>query len=592
MDLFGALNTVNNSLETGNAGLASDPSGLGQAAAEGKAFGDYLAQALNQAESPGRSANSRRILASVLNNNNLSAKTNALAEGFMKGYRGGEAIQAGLDLARTTLPSSYKNQIGVGLMALGREGSSVNSMQVGASLMDCASAGDALKNVLKSLGAERSVLKLDKSALPALKQVLEDSGADGGQINDLLGGLMSNGMNIEQLFFKLEKLDLASGGRSGGLTATEAGLSAMGQFFNSLGASPDLISTLTSAFQPGEPVTAAALRDLLGTGADELLAPCLSEGDLDSLRTFLGSMGATKGDFQSLANLLTQSGGRLSMTEFLTFVENMETAPAQPVTGSQLAMVKSILENINREQELAKTPVFDETLTKLQMLGDREIDDDFMNHSPALQALRGGITAQSLNASMGGQNGQTGQNGQGRKDDREAKEHYRQVLHSQNSETNPSAAIDTVETVQSYGGQESLARQISQKMAYSHRRGLYRLKMNLNPENLGKLDIELKVKDSQLVAHIRAENREAFEAISGEIEDLKAALAEKGIEIANITVALDDTATGLTEFADLSALKAESADPAKVADDELSALMAAQADLNRAGRYGEVHRVI
>lgn len=585
MDLFGALNTVANSLEPNSAGLSSDAS----ATPEGKHFGEILAQAMNQTDSLGRNVNSRRILTSVLNNNSLSAQTNALAEGFMKGYRSGESIQAGLDLARTTLPSSYRKQVGIGLMALGREGSSVNSMRVGASLMDCASSGDALKNVLKSLGAERSVLKLDKSAIPALKQVLENSGADSDQINDILSDLMSSNMNIEQLFFKLEKLDLSAGGRSGGLTATEAGLSAMGQFFNSLGASPDLVNTLTSAFQTGEPVTAAALRDILGAGANELLAPCLSEGDLDSLRTFLGSMGATKGDFKSLANLLTQSGGRLSMTEFLTFLENMETTPAQPVTGSQLSMVKSILENINRESELAKTPVFDETLTRLQMMGDREIDDDFMNHSPALQALRGGLSVQSLNTTMGGQNGQSGQ---GRKDGREAKEHYRQVLHAQSSETTPSAAIDTVEAVQSYGGQESLARQISQKISYSHRRSLHRLKMKLNPDNLGKLDIELKVKDDKLVAHIRAENREAYEALSAEIEDLKTALAEKGIEITAITVALDDMATGLSEFADLSGLKEQAGSPAKNAGDELSTFLAARADGNKNGRRGEIYRVV
>ena len=239
--------------------------------------------------------------------------------------------------------------------------------------------------------------------------MLEDGGANQDQINDLFNDLISNDMSVEQLFFKLEKLDLSGGRSGGGLTATEPGLTAMGQFFNSLGASPDLVNTLTNAFQPGDQVTAATLRDLLG--ADELLATNLSEGDLDSLRTFLGAMGAGKSDFKSLANLLGQSGGRLSMTEFLTFIENMETAPAQSVTSGQLSMVKSILENISREQELVKTPVFDETLTKLQMMGDREIDDDFLNHSPALQALRGGISGQALNTS-------TGQNSQGRRDDR------------------------------------------------------------------------------------------------------------------------------------------------------------------------------
>ena len=109
-----------------------------------------------------------------------------------------------------------------------------------------------------------------------------------------------------------------------------------------------------------------------------------------------------------------------------------------------------------------------------------------------------------------------------------------------------------METVQSYGGQESLARQISQKIAYSHRRGVHRLKMNLNPVDMGRLDIELKVQGDQLVAHIRAENRATYEALTGEIESLKTALAESGLEISNLTLAFDDQETGNTEFANLS----------------------------------------
>lgn len=198
-------------------------------------------------------------------------------------------------------------------------------------------------------------------------------------------------------------------------------------------------------------------------------------------------------------------------------------------------------------------PVFDETLVKLQALGDQDIDDDFMRLSPALQALRGGISGASQNAAFGGQSGQHGRNGQ--HDGRESKEQLRQNLYAVNSDSAPAAAVETVEAVQGYGGQESLVRQISQKIAYSHRRGLHRLKMNLNPADMGRLDIELKVQGDQLVAHIRAENRETYEALAGDIESLKAALAESGLEISNLTLAFDDQATGQTEFADLRGLK-------------------------------------
>lgn len=497
------------------------------------------------------SARKKEIVSSILKKQRLSTKSSYDNEySLKKGYQSPAEVRKSLDLAKAGLPSSYRKQVGTGLVAMGRDGSSVNSMASGAGLMDCATSGQALKGIFSSLGAERSFLKLDKEALPALGQILADSGLDEESINNMLNDLVKNGLTVDQLFYGMSKINLETG-LGGGLKATEDGLMGLGQFFGSLGASSEIVDMITSGFQPGDDVTAAALRGILGVGDDGNLASNLSEADAYNLAGLLRSMGASQKNLNSLSNLLSESRGHLSINDFLNFIESMENAPAKSVGTQQLEQIQAVLNNISRDQQLVKTPVFDEILTKIQMLGDREVDGNFVKLSPALQALRGGLSGMAQQNAFGGQNGQNGQGAH--KDGREDQEQYRQVLNTAlgGSETSQAAAVETAETVQGYGGQESLARQISQKMVYSHRRGINRLKMKLNPENMGRLDIELRVKDDQLVAHIRAESREAYQALASEIESLKEALAEGGLTISNLTVAFDDGQGGEMEFADL-----------------------------------------
>ena len=540
--------------------------------------GDAFDKALKKAK---KTSGHRDIVNGVLNKNNLAAGVADGSYSFKWGSRAASDVAQTLDLAKAGLPSSYKKQLGVGLMVMGQSGLSSRSMLAGASLMDCGSSAEALREIFGSLGAARAHLKLDRGVLGDLGQVLADSGLGDEEIDGFISDIASGNMTIDEIYARLEKLDLKSENAKKGLTATEGGLAALGQFLSGLGASSETVTSVTSGFLPGDQITAADLRQIIGLNDDGLLAPCLSETDIYNLASVLKTMGLSQNNLNSLSGLLSRNNGQMSMNDVLNFMEGLENTPARTVTGQELKLVKNILDNISREQELVKMPVFDETLVKLQALGDREIDDDFMRLSPALQALRGGVSGASQNAAFGGQSGHGGQHGQnGQHDGREPKEQFRQAMYAANSESTPAAAAETVETVQSYGGQETLARQISQKIAYSHRRGIHRLKMNLNPVDMGRLDIELKVSGDQLVAHIRAENRETYEALAGEIESLKAALAESGLEISNLTLAFDDKSTGQTEFADLKS----PADQALTADDyEATAASAYQ---------GSVYRVI
>lgn len=564
-----AIEPVINSISANAASLFSDQG-------DGRAF----EKALDQAAAKGRETVSKALERKGVTSR--SGRDTPFT--FKRGHQSPEVVRKAMDLTKASLPSGFRKKIGLGLMARGQEGSSVNSMEAGAGLMDCATSGQALKEIFASLGGERLFLKLDKKALPALAQVLSDSGLDEEAVNVFLKDAAQKGLGLDQLFYNLSKLSLEDQ-KGGGLKATEDGLTALGQFFGSLGASAEIVSQITSGFVPGEDVTAAALRNIIGSGDDGFLAPGLTEADAYNLAAMLRSMGAGSRQLNSLSNLLAESRGHLSINDFLNFIENMEKAPAQTIGSGELDQIQAILANISREQGLVKTPVFDEILTKIQMLGDREIDDSFIKLSPALQALRGGLTGQAQNAAFGGQSGhQQGQGGP--RDGREEKEQYRHLMNASlnGAETSQAAAVEATETMQGYGGQESLARQISQKMIYSHRRGLNRLKMKLAPENLGRLDIELRVKDDQLVAHIRADSREAYQALASEIESLKEALAKGGLEIAGLTVAFDDGLGGELQFADLDSFNG----PGRTASPD-------DGDLVQPGQQaadGAVHRVV
>lgn len=524
-------------------------------AADGQAFEKAMQEVRDKAS--GR----RDMVKGVLDKNNLSAGLGDSSFSFKRGYMGTSEAAESFELAKGAVPASYQKQLGVGMMAMGQTGFSAGSMRTAASMMNSASSAEALRDVFGSLGAARSHFKLDQGSLDDLGQILSDSGLSEEDINNFLAGALEGGLTVDDLYNRLEKLNLKPEDKQG-LMATEAALATMGQVLSGLGASPEVVASITSGFKAGEKLSAADMRQLLTASEEDLLTPCLNQTDVYNLASMLKSMGASQKNLDSLSTFMEQNQGRMTMNDFFNFMEGMEASSAKTVTGEELKLVKNILENITRDQQLAKTPVFDETLLKLQALGDHEIDDNFIELSPALQALRGGISGASQNESFGGQGGQGGKHGgqSGHHNGRESKEQFRQAVYAQNIEGDQTTVARTAEPVQSYGGQDSLARQISQKMAYSHRRGIHRLKMKLNPGEMGQLDIELKVSGGQLVAHIRAENRSTYDSLAEDMESLKTALADSGLEISHLTLAFDDQASGKTEFADLKTIK-ESGEP-------------------------------
>ncbi|OQA74651.1 MAG: Flagellar hook-length control protein FliK [bacterium ADurb.Bin243] len=64
--------------------------------------------------------------------------------------------------------------------------------------------------------------------------------------------------------------------------------------------------------------------------------------------------------------------------------------------------------------------------------------------------------------------------------------------------------------------------------------GTYSIKMILRPEELGKINLEMVMKDGQLSAKFNAENSATAELLNASIEQLKEMLNEKGIKVVNV----------------------------------------------------------
>ena len=459
------------------------------------------------------------------------------------------ALTEALDKARLAWPAPFRKQVGLGLVALGRPGRSANSMTAGAALLGSSSPGEVLQNVLSGLKGELKVLKLPPRARDDLGRILAGSGLDQARLDRIMAGFGREGLSLETLNKNLAGLDLS--GRSQGLIATEAGLTELARFLGSLGASAEVIDQALNSVKPGQPMTGEVLRDIFKRTEVGGLARNLGPGDIKSLAAFLREMGAGPQALDKLENQLGQTSGQMPLESFLDFLDGLKETPAEAVTGREMEKVKTLLEQVSRDDGLARPPVFNEILIKLRALGDTEIDDDFVNLSPALQALRGGIS--------GAEDLADGQF-QGQKENKENQERYRQAVQAMGTGQDGPAGASVMAEAEGYGGRsETLSRQIAQKIVFSRRRGLNRLKMNLNPAELGRLDIELSVKDGVLTASIRAENRAAYEALGDRVAELKKALAEGGVELAGLTLAHDDAESGHTFSAGLSELEKKAA---------------------------------
>ncbi|MDR1395039.1 MAG: flagellar hook-length control protein FliK [Deltaproteobacteria bacterium] len=468
--------------------------------------------------------------------------------------------------AQTLLPQNVQTQISQSLMGSGQLDKGLRGLELSGNERPT----KLLKNLLENIKGEGSLWSLDRECLPALGRIMLSSGAATETVSEIMAKLSKGPLTLDRVLKAVSQVEgdlsmaslnaLPGEGEAGAedlfalmgqnlqpnssLTVTDEGLGALGQYFLSLGLSAEAVKAVTSQFQAGESFSDQSLRNLLNN-LDEPLAPCLNDGDTNSLLLALSSMGAKNENLTMFSQYLIQAPDA-KLEDLLGFLAVLNQ-PQPQLNGSNLVQdVQSLINGSNKEAELAKTPVFNEIIMKLAALGDREISDDFRELSPALQALRGGITGLK---NSDGQNfsGQNNQHNREQEKERLYMSEARTPLVSMGLEGSGFSQALASE-FGGYGGRESLARQLENKLIYSARKGVHRLKMDLDPESLGRLDVELKVKNDKLTAHIRAETAEAYEALEKEISTLKASLKEAGLEM-NLTLSFDGQAESERHFA-------------------------------------------
>ncbi|KAA8717511.1 flagellar hook-length control protein FliK [Morganella psychrotolerans] len=85
-------------------------------------------------------------------------------------------------------------------------------------------------------------------------------------------------------------------------------------------------------------------------------------------------------------------------------------------------------------------------------------------------------------------------------------------------------------------GSELWQQQVSQNIAYFSRQGLQQAQLRLHPEELGSLNIHLKIEDNQAVMHFVSPHSHVRAAMESMMPVLRSALQESGINLAQSSV--------------------------------------------------------
>jgi flagellar hook-length control protein FliK len=83
-----------------------------------------------------------------------------------------------------------------------------------------------------------------------------------------------------------------------------------------------------------------------------------------------------------------------------------------------------------------------------------------------------------------------------------------------------------------------VALQVAEKMIFQARNNQNRLSMQLEPRDLGKLNINMVVRHNQVTATIIAENPLAKEALEEQIGQLRDSLSQQGLNLERFDVSL------------------------------------------------------
>jgi flagellar hook-length control protein FliK len=397
-----------------------------------------------------------------------------------------------------------------------------------------------LKKKLEELGVPLNHLSVPKDSLNLIKNIMEDNGFSTKDIEQALSQLGDGPYSMDKVMAALSSADVTS---RKSLKLSQETVPMLGKFLQELGLSAESVKNAMTNLKAGQKFSSEALRDiLLKDGNMNLKLTDLSGVDQDNLRDMFKSMGMDDDNLKAIMSKLKQTNGRVSLESLLAGMKS-STSP-NSLTAGQMENIRELMLNMTMDQDFTLDINFDKTLTMIQSMGDGEGNQKQASNSPAVEALRGtGQIADKVSAGDGvpGQSGseqtksslfgQPGDNGADSHDaaSGDAGSSKSAAAVSKGSETAPSKYIS-----------ETVYRQIADKMASQLRNNQHRLQIQLTPPNLGKVDLDLVMKDNHVKANLVAENPVVKQVLEEQADRLRESLAQQGVELESFEISLSE----------------------------------------------------
>ena len=404
------------------------------------------------------------------------------------------------------------------------------------------SALEELEDQIEALGVPAESLTLNKDDLGKLEKILEGSGFSATEVKGIMSKLSEGPLTMDRV---MAAIGTPSQKKGSALTIGEGSETRLGQFLQELGLDAEEVKDILDSLKAGQDFSADKLRSLITQNSDNNLKDMdLSKVNKENLKELLNSLGLKDDDLKNLWSKMNQSQGKISMEGFLGFLKSAEQT--EPLQVEQLENIRQVMKNLLMANGLKPTPQFNRIVSLLQSMGDREIDQDFLNASPALQALRGGA-ASARAVTEGSASGQGNENNLGQGFTRSGTGESQGQSLTSGSETKTTSeskafqlgrgALPTTLT-------RSVANQVAEKMVYQAFNDQHRLKLQLTPQNLGRLSISMVVKESTVTASIVAENPMVKEALETQISQLRENLAAQGLTLGSLDVTTEQDRKG------------------------------------------------
>jgi len=385
---------------------------------------------------------------------------------------------------------------------------------------------EELEAQVENLGLPLNSLKLNPKDLGKLRRILEDSGLKEERVNELMERLGRDSLTMDHVLAVLhsEKADQKSG-----LVLTEKALPFLGRFLQDLGLGAEKVKEILAGLEPGQSFGPEKLRQiLLAQGRTNLKGMTLAKADLENLNDLLKSLGVAEKHLKNFWTTLSQTNGRMSMEGLLGFLKSVERPDS--LTQDQIQNIKAVVQNLILENSLNARVYFNHTLALIQSLGDRDTEAEATSRNPAVQVLRGGTEAARAVMRGSGDLGQSFSNGA------ETGGGSGALGEKSGAGSSTSRAVEPGLPSRL---SESVLRQVTEKMVYLFRNNQHRLRVNLEPPELGRINLSLTMRNNAVRGSIITENAAVKEALEAQLVQLRENLAQQGLHLERLDIRLN-----------------------------------------------------